>query len=136
MDRLTQERRSWLMSRVKSKNTTTELVIRRLVFGMGFRYRLHDKTLPGKPDMVFSGRRKIVFVNGCFWHGHQDCPYGRLPKSKTDFWKTKIEKNRIRDKNNIELLTGHGWKVLVVWQCELKKAEILMEKLYDFLEHQ
>lgn len=123
------------MGRVKSKNTTTELAVRRVVFGMGFRYRLHDNTLPGKPDMVFSGRHKVVFMHGYFWHGHKDCTYARLQKSRLEFWRTKIENNRSQDRKNIELLIHQGWKVLVVWQSELKKPEILMEKLYDFLEH-
>ena len=122
------------MSRVKSKDTKPELTVRRLVFGMGYRYRLHDKRLPGRPDLVFAGRRKIVFVNCCFWHGHQGCRYARLPKSRVDFWRTKIKNNRARDRRNVAMLKAAGWTVLTVWQCELKAIEALANKLYDFLE--
>ena len=115
MDKLSPERRGWLMSRVKSKNTTQEMAVRHLVFGMGYRYRLHDKRLPGRPDLVFSGPRKIVFVNGCFWHGHEGCRYARLPKTKVNFWRAKIEKNQTRDRENIALLEASGWRVLTVW---------------------
>ena len=134
MDRLTVERRSWLMGRVGSKNTTPELAVRRLVFSMGYRYRLHDIRLPGKPDLVFSGRRKVIFVNGCFWHGHKRCRYARLPKTNVDFWREKIERNRARDRKNKAQLTRLGWGVLVVWQCELRNIEKLSAKLYDFFE--
>ncbi|HUX29906.1 MAG TPA: very short patch repair endonuclease [Thiobacillus sp.] len=136
MDRLSPERRGWLMSRVKSKNTTTEMAVRRLVFGMDYRYRLHDKRLPGRPDLVFSGRRKIIFVNGCFWHGHESCRYAALPKTRVDFWRAKVEKNQARDRENIALLEANGWKVLTVWQCELKNTERLANRLYDFIEHE
>lgn len=134
MDKLSPEHRGWLMSRVKSKDTTPELAVRRLAFGMGYRYRLHDKRLPGRPDLVFAGRRKIVFVNGCFWHGHKGCRYARLPKTRVDYWRTKIENNRARDRRNIAQLEAGGWTVLSVWQCELKTIEALASKLYDFLE--
>lgn len=133
MDRLTPERRSWLMSRVGSKNTKPELVVRRLVFSMGYRYRLHSKHLPGSPDLVFPGRKKVVFVNGCFWHGHPGCRYGRLPKSRVEFWQAKIDRNRERDRENIAALEADGWRVLIVWQCELKKPLELCEKLNEFL---
>lgn len=122
------------MSRVKSKDTSPEIAVRRAIFAMGFRYRLHDASLPGKPDLVFSGRRKVVFVNGCFWHGHKGCRYARLPKSRVAFWTEKIEGNRSRDRSNVALLKRSGWKVLTVWQCELKKMEKLESKIYDFLE--
>lgn len=123
------------MSCIKSENTTTEMTVRRLIFGMGYRYRLHDKRLPGKPDLVFKGRRKAIFVNGCFWHGHESCRYATIPKTRTDFWRNKIEKNRARDIRNIELLENDDWKILVVWQCELKDIDTLTTKLYDFLEN-
>ncbi len=134
MDRLTVERRSWLMSRVKSKNTKPELVVRRLVFGMGYRYRLHSKNLPGHPDLVFPGRQKAIFVNGCFWHGHPGCRYGRLPKSRVEYWQAKIEQNQIRDRRNTALLEANGWRVLIVWQCELKNIETLANRLNEFIE--
>lgn len=123
------------MGHVKSKNTTPEMAVRHLIFGMGYRYRLHDKRLPGKPDVVFLKRRKVIFVNGCFWHGHQDCRYARLPKTRTDYWRTKIETNRTRDRTNIALLTNNDWKVLIVWQCELKSIDTLVNKLYEFIEN-
>lgn len=123
------------MSRVKSKNTTPEMAVRHLVFGMGYRYRLHDKRLPGRPDLVFPGRCKVVFVNGCFWHGHEGCRYARLPKTQVDFWREKIENNQARDRTNVALLEANGWKVLTVWQCELKTIEALANKLYEFIEH-
>ena len=112
-----------------------ELAVRRLVFAMGYRYRLHDKHLPGKPDLVFSRRRKLVFVNGCFWHGHKGCKYARLPKTKVDFWSEKIKNNRARDRTNIVLLQRNGWKVLTVWQCDLRTIDVLANKLYEFLEN-
>ena len=134
MDRLPVDRRSWLMSRVKSKNTTPELLVRRLLFSMGYRYRVHDVRLPGRPDIVFRGRHKVIFVNGCFWHGHEGCRYGRLPKSRVEFWAEKILRNRNRDRENIQRLCDEGWHCLEVWQCELKNVEELAKKLYDFLE--
>lgn len=134
MDRLTPERRSSLMSRVKSKNTKPELAVRRLVFAMGFRYRLHDKRLPGKPDMVFPRMRKIVLVNGCFWHWHEGCRFARLPKSRTEFWAAKLARNRQRDAENLAQLEAAGWRVLTVWQCELKDLNELAERLYGFLD--
>lgn len=135
MDKLSPERRGWLMSRVRSKNTSPEIAVRRLVFGMGYRYRLHGRNLPGKPDLVFAGRRKIIFVNGCFWHGHESCRYARLPETRVSFWLEKIEKTRQRDRNNKALLEASGWQVLTVWQCELKSIETLVEKLHEFIEH-
>jgi len=124
------------MSRVKSKDTSPEMTVRRLVYGMGYRYRLHDKRLPGKPDLAFLGRRKVIFVNGCFWHGHDGCRYARLPKTRVAFWKTKIEKNRARDDEIASVLRADGWKVLTLWQCEIKNIEELESKLYGFIEHE
>lgn len=133
MDRLTPDRRSWLMSRVSSKNTKPEIAVRRLVFAMGYRYRLHSKHLPGCPDLVLPGRKKVIFVNGCFWHGHPGCRYGRLPKSRVEFWQAKIDRNRERDRENIASLEADGWRVLTVWQCEFREPEKLCEKLREFL---
>ncbi len=123
------------MSRVKSKNTTAEMAVRRLIFGMGYRYRLHDKRLPGRPDLVFVGRRKAIFVNGCFWHGHEGCRYARLPKTHLEVWRTKLERNRARDRANIASLAANGWKTLTVWECELKKSDFLATRLRDFIEN-
>jgi DNA mismatch endonuclease (patch repair protein) len=133
-DTRTKEKRSKIMSAVRSKDTAPELIVRRLVFGMGYRYRLYDKKLPGKPDLVLAGKRKIILVNGCFWHGHENCRYGRLPKSRLEFWRSKIDRNRLRDAKNLERLTASGWAVLTVWQCEIKNMETLRQKIHDFLE--
>lgn len=134
MDHLSKDCRSKLMSRVRSKNTSLELKVRRLLFGLGFRYRLHSDKLPGKPDIVFYGRRKVIFVNGCFWHGHKNCRRATLPKSNYDFWYGKIEGNIKRDENNIYNLEKAGWKVCVVWQCEVGDIRALTEKLLLFLD--
>lgn len=136
MDRLTPDRRSWLMSRVKSKNTTPEWTVRRLAFGMGYRYRLHDKRLSGTPDLVFSSRCKAIFVHGCFWHSHEGCRYAKVPKTNTEFWTQKFLRNRERDREIQRKLNAAGWKILVVWQCELKNIEQLKRTLHDFLENQ
>src|ERR1700722_1374627 len=120
MDRLTSERRSRLMRAGPTTKTAPELAIRSLLFRMGFRYRLHRRDLPGTPDIVFPGRKKAIFVNGCFWHGHSGCPKGRPPKSRPEYWLNKIERNAQNDLINIEKLDGLGWKTLTVWQCELK----------------
>ncbi|QDF95364.1 very short patch repair endonuclease [Azoarcus sp. DD4] len=134
IDTRTKEERSEIMSMVHSKDTKPELLIRRLIYGMGFRYRLHCKELPGKPDIVMIGRKKIIDVRGCFWHGHEGCKYGRLPKSREDFWKAKIDRNRERDSKNQRMLNEAGWQVFVVWQCELKDIETLKTRLHEFIE--
>ncbi len=133
-DSRTREKRSEIMSTVRSKDTGPELSVRRLIYAMGFRYRLHCKDLPGKPDIVMIGRKKIIDVRGCFWHGHDECKYGRLPKSRQDFWKVKIDRNRERDFKNLGLLLETGWRVLVVWQCELKNIDTLKIRLHEFIE--
>lgn len=120
------------MSRVRSKGTKLEMRVRRIVHAMGYRYRLYRRDLPGCPDLVFPARRKVVFVHGCFWHRHEGC--GRLPKSRLDFWLPKLESNRQRDLVNQERLRGMGWSVLVVWECELRNAEALAERVRSFLE--
>jgi len=108
--------------------------VRRLVFSLGYRYRLHDKRLPGKPDLVFAGRRKVIWVHGCFWHGHRGCRYAKLPKTRVDFWSDKVNRNRARDRRNQRQLRKAGWDSLVLWQCELKYVEKLTRTLHDFLE--
>ena len=123
------EKRSAVMRRVKSKNTTPEMAVRRLVWSLGARYRLHAKALPGKPDLVLAGRRLAIFVHGCFWHGH-DCPRGaRVPKANRGYWTGKIGRNRARDAVNLAALEGLGWRVETVWECELKDAVGLKERL-------
>ena len=132
MDTLSQADRSERMSRVRSKGTKLEMRVRRIVHAMGYRYRLYRRDLPGCPDLVFPARGKVVFVHGCFWHRHEGC--GRLPKSRLDFWLPKLESNRQRDLANQERLRGMGWSVLVVWECELRDAEVLAERVRSFLE--
>lgn len=132
MDRLTPQRRSWLMSRVKGRNTTPELAVRRIVTALGYRYRLHRKDLPGKPDIAFGPARRAILVHGCFWHGHR-CSKGRLPKSNGDYWTDKIRTNKARDRKQLRALEDLGWKVLVIWQCELKDALAVRRRIVDFL---
>lgn len=134
MDRLSPERRSWLMSRVRSKDTTPEMTVRRMVFAMGYRYRLHGPKLPGKPDLVFPRRRKVLFVHGCFWHGHEGCRLSRTPKTNSDFWQAKVVSNRARDLRNMNALEAEGWTALTVWQCELKDPETIATRIHEFLE--
>ena len=122
------------MSRVRAKNTTPEMIVRRLVYGLGYRYRLHYKKLPGKPDLAFPGKKRVIFVHGCYWHGHENCSKGRLSKSNVEFWQAKIDRNRERDKQNVTEILEKGWKVLTIWQCELKNLTGLEEKVKDFLE--
>lgn len=132
-DVVTSERRSEIMSNIRSKDTTPELAVRRLVFGMGYRYRLHVARLPGKPDIVMAGRKKIIEVRGCFWHGHQGCPDGRIPKTRPEYWGAKIKRNIERDEKNLAELERNGWRVLVVWECELKDVGVLKARLKDFI---
>lgn len=137
MDTLTPTQRSERMSRIRAKDTKPELRLRRLIHGMGYRYRLHRRDLPGVPDLVFPGRRKVIFVHGCFWHRHPDpaCKLARLPKTKRDFWVPKLEGNRRRDIDSEERLRGLGWDVMVVWECQLKEkdSESLRDRVRQFL---
>jgi DNA mismatch endonuclease, patch repair protein len=131
-DTRTPEQRRRIMQSVKGKDTTPEMVVRRLAFGAGYRYRLHSKALPGTPDLVFPARRKVIFVNGCFWHGH-GCSKGRLPKSRPEFWGPKIDRNKQRDADALERLRLLGWKALTIWQCETKDSGALRRTLIKFL---
>ena len=133
MDTLSKEARSERMSRVRGKDTKPEMKLRRLVHGMGFRYRLHDARLPGSPDMVFSSRRAVIFMHGCFWHRHEDCALARMPKSRVSFWREKLEANRLRDRRNQLKLNEMGWRVLVVWECQLAHADLTARRVRDFL---
>lgn len=138
MDTLTPAQRSERMSRIRAKDTKPEMVVRRLVHSMGYRYRLHRRELPGRPDLVFPGRRKVILVNGCFWHQHPDpnCRLSRLPKSRLDFWVPKLEGNRQRDERNLSALREAGWHPLVIWECQARDAQGLRDRLRDFLEDQ
>lgn len=133
-DPLTPEQRRYTMARVRGKDTKPEFVVRRLAHAMGYRYRLHVAGMPGKPDMVFAGRRKVIFIHGCFWHGH-DCAHGRKkPQSNQGYWLKKLERNAARDAEHRETLERAGWRVLTLWECELKDAEELRKRLIGFLE--
>lgn len=114
--------RSYNMSRIRSINTKPEVVVRKYLFSKGLRYRKNDKRFPGKPDIVLPKYKVIVFVHGCFWHAHKGCPDYVLPKSNKHYWHTKLKRNSIRDAENINQLSNEGWRVIIVWECELKKA--------------
>lgn len=121
------------MQAVKSKNTSPELSVRRLLHARGYRYRLHRSDLPGNPDLVFPARKKVLFVHGCFWHGH-DCPRGsRVPKTNTDYWKEKVARNRARDVTAFRQLKILGWKALALWECELRNETGIIKRLKSFL---
>jgi len=120
-DRHNPEQRRFNMQQIKAKDTKPEILLRKLLFKEGFRYRINDRKLPGKPDIVLKKYNTVIFVNGCFWHGHQDCRYFVMPKTRTEFWNDKINGNRERDLRNIFQLKEAGWNVITVWECELKK---------------
>jgi DNA mismatch endonuclease, patch repair protein len=128
-----QKTRSAIMRAVSSTDTAPELAVRTLIHSLGFRYRLHDKRLPGKPDIVFSSRKKAIFVHGCFWHGHHCKRGNRTPKTNSEYWTRKIARNMTRDENNAKLLLEMGWISLVIWECELKDKERLVKRLMGFL---
>jgi DNA mismatch endonuclease (patch repair protein) len=135
MDNLSKADRSAQMSRVRTQHTAPEMLIRHLVHRLGYRYKLHDSSLPSRPDLVFPKRKKIILVNGCFWHGHS-CPRGTLPSSNYNFWHTKIKTNKERDFNQLIALERLGWSVFIVWECETKAARVidLQFRLIAFLE--
>jgi len=122
--------RSYNMSRIKGKNTNPEMLVRKFLFANGFRYRLNVKTLPGKPDIVLPKYKTVIFVNGCFWHGHKDCKYFVVPKTRTEWWLNKIKDTQKRDREAEIELDGLGWKVITIWECQLKS-----EKMQNTLEH-
>lgn len=135
------ETRSYNMSQIKGKNTKPELLVRRYLFSNGFRYRLHDLKLPGKPDIILPKYKTIIFVNGCFWHGHEGCKYFVIPKSRTEWWTKKIYKTKENEKKNKMVLRQMGWNIITIWECHLKKENIektlkqLSNKLYsNFLD--
>lgn len=118
------ETRSYNMSRIKGKDTKPEMLVRKFLFSQGFRYRLHDKKLPGRPDIVLPRYKTVLFIHGCFWHGHEGCRYYIVPKTRTDWWLAKINTNISNDSRNIALLQETGWKVIVIWECSLKSTAI------------
>lgn len=133
MDSLTPAERSEIMARVRSKHSKPEILVRKLVTALGCRYRLHGKGLPGRPDLVFQGLEKVIFVHGCFWHRHARCALARMPKSRLEFWSPKLEGNKLRDKRNKRALDRMGWKVLTIWECELARPERVSERIRRFL---
>lgn len=135
MDKISTARRSKNMSAIRSKGMKPEMIVRRLAHSVGYRYRLHRKDLPGKPDLVFPSRKKVIFVHGCFWHQHQDpdCKIARLPKSNLDYWLPKLKKNQTRDAEHCQKLKDMGWDVLVIWECQTKDTDNLSEILKAFL---
>jgi DNA mismatch endonuclease (patch repair protein) len=137
-DTLSKQQRSVRMALIRSKGTEPEMIVRRLVHRLGFRYRLHSASVPGKPDLVFSSRRKVIFVHGCFWHRHPDkgCKLARMPKSRLDFWEPKLDKNRIRDEQVRIRLAEQKWESLTIWECELNDLASLADRVRSFLNHE
>src|SRR5262245_43501325 len=132
MDRLTREARSRNMGAIKGKNTKPELVVRRLLHAAGYRFRLHRRDLPGRPDIVFSSRRKVILVAGCFWHRHPGCGFAYTPKTRPDFWRAKFDRNVERDHKVVAALDACGWGHLVIWECELADVNLLMIRVAAF----
>lgn len=130
-DNLTKEKRSKIMRSIRSKDTKPELLVRKILTGLGYRYRLHIKGLPGKPDIAFIGRKKAIFIHGCFWHSHANCPIAKIPEN--DFWKKKLGLNQARDLKALNALKEAGWSVLILWECSLKDIEQTAVTLTDFL---
>lgn len=115
------EVRSYNMSQIRGKDTKPEILVRKFLHVNGYRYRLHDKKLPGKPDIVLKKHKTVIFIHGCFWHGHKDCKYYVIPKTRTQWWLNKINRNKDKDKKSTKVLQKEGWNVITIWECELKK---------------
>lgn len=131
VDKISKERRSANMRAIRSKNTKPELIVRRLLTALGYRYRLHRKDIPGRPDIAFIGRKKAIFVHGCFWHVHAGCSISHIPES--EFWQQKLKKNQERDIAAISKLKSNGWQALIIWECELKNLNLVSKRLTFFL---
>lgn len=132
-DVFSEEKRSWVMGRVKGRDTSPERAVRSIIHSHGYRFRLHGKDLPGKPDIVLPRHKKVILVNGCFWHGHKGCARAKRPDTNADFWNAKIDANMQRDVRNVRKLRRLGWSVMTVWSCELRKPEKLERRLLRFL---
>lgn len=130
-DTLSTEKRSWNMSRIRGKDTQPELIVRSILHRYGFRFRLHHKGLPGKPDIVLRKYKTVILVHGCFWHRHNNCPDATTPKSRSGYWENKFKENTERDKRTTEALKNSGWKVIIVWECETSKPEKLINRLIE-----
>ncbi len=124
MDKITPEQRHYTMSRIRGKDTKPEILVRKYLFSEGFRFRKNDKRYPGHPDIVLPKYKTVIFVNGCFWHGHENCKYYTVPKSNTEFWIAKVKRNQERDKADTSKLSEMGWHVITIWECQLDKANI------------
>ena len=133
-DTLSPAERSERMARIRRKDTGPEKRVRRILTSLGYRYRLDYSKLPGRPDIAFPGRRKVIWVHGCFWHRHPGCALARLPKSKLDFWKPKLEENRSRDLRNEANVRAAGWDTFIIWECELSDGSSLVARLRDFVD--
>ncbi|TES93858.1 MAG: DNA mismatch endonuclease Vsr [Desulfobacteraceae bacterium] len=133
MDVFSKEKRSRIMAKVKGKDTKPERVVRSLLHSMGYRFRLHRRDLPGNPDIVLPKHKKVLFVHGCFWHGHKGCPRSKRPTTNVDFWNAKLDKTIERDKRKLEELISLGWDTLVIWQCEIKNELKMQDILKNFL---
>ncbi|MDA3814474.1 MAG: DNA mismatch endonuclease Vsr [Candidatus Cloacimonetes bacterium] len=136
MDVISKEKRSWNMSRIRNKNTKPEMIVRSLLHRMGYRFRLHKKCLPGKPDIVLKQYRTAIFVNGCFWHRHENCKFAYTPKSRKDFWMKKFRENIERDKLVMKQLENSGWEILIIWECETKDISVLQKRLKEKLHYE
>ena len=136
MDTLTKERRSWNMSRIKSANTNPEKTVRSLLHRLRYRFRLHRKDLPGRPDIVLPKYQAVIFVHGCFWHRHSGCKFAYTPKSRVTFWQQKFADNQLRDKRVKQQLKKLGWQVIVIWECEIKEIQRLSQRLVKLLPRQ
>jgi DNA mismatch endonuclease, patch repair protein len=134
MDVFSKEKRSQIMSHVSGKNTKPELIVRSLLHHMGYRFRLHRKNLPGKPDIILPKYKKVIFIHGCFWHGHKNCPRSKRPTTNKEFWHKKIDRNIHHDKEIVSNLKESGWDILIVWTCEIKDLNQLKDKILNFLE--
>ena len=135
MDKLTPRRRSANMRQIKSRDTKPEMLVRRLVYTSGYRYRLHVANLPGKPDLVFRSLKRIIEVRGCFWHQHAGCIDSHIPKTRTEYWIPKLSRNQQRDKDNLRRLRKSGWTILIVWECQTADQEKLQKRLLRFLSN-
>lgn len=133
MDRISASRRSENMRRIRSRDTAPEILIRRLVYALGYRFRLHREDLPGKPDLTFPRLRKVIFVHGCFWHQHDGCVESRIPKSNRSYWVPKLARNKKRDEENRRALRRLGWRSLIIWECQVSKPEQLTQRICRFL---
>lgn len=131
VDNISKEKRSKIMRAIRPKNTRPELLVRKILTAMGYRYRLHRKDIPGCPDIAFIGKKKAIFIHGCFWHSHDGCPIAHIPDS--EFWKKKLKANKKRDRKNLDELSKLGWKVFVAWECALKKPKVIESKLRRFV---